>query len=82
MCTGIPGKIVEIIDPIHRIAKVEVSGQPRKVNLALLAPEEGKIGEWVLVHAGLAMHRLEETEAREVLDFLAELDNLFEEEVE
>jgi hydrogenase expression/formation protein HypC len=82
MCTGIPGKIVEIIDPIHRIAKVEVSGQPRKVNLALLAPEEGKIGEWVLVHAGLAMQRLEETEAREVLDFLAELDNLFEEEVE
>ena len=82
MCTGIPGQILEIIDPIHRIATVEVSGQPRKVNLGLLASDEGKVGEWVLVHAGLAMQRLEEAEAREVLDFLAELDHLFEEEVE
>jgi len=80
MCVGIPGQIVEIIDPTHRIAGVDISGQRRKVNLGLLAPDEGEIGEWVLVHAGLAVRWMAEAEAQETLQFLAELDQFFEEE--
>jgi hydrogenase expression/formation protein HypC len=81
MCVGIPGQIVEITDPVNRMARVEVSGQQRTINLGLLAPEEGEVGEWVLVHAGLAVQHLTETEARETLDLLAELTQIYEEEL-
>lgn len=81
MCVGIPGQIVEITDPVNRIARVEVSGQQRTINLGLLAPEEGVVGEWVLVHAGLAVQHLVEAEARETLDLLAELSQIYREEL-
>lgn len=80
MCVGIPGQIVEIVDPVHRIASVDISGQQRKVNLALLPPEEGIVGEWVLVHAGLAVNRMDAADAHSTLEFLRELDRFFEEE--
>ena len=81
MCVGIPGQIIEITDPVNRMARVEVSGQQRTINLALLAPEEGAVGDWVLVHAGLAVQHLTETEARETLDLLAELSQIYEDEL-
>ncbi len=80
MCMGIPGQIVEIIDPVHRLARAEVSGQLRQVNLGLLSPDEGAVGDWVLVHAGLAVSRMEPDEARSALEFLKELDRLYKEE--
>jgi hydrogenase expression/formation protein HypC len=82
MCVGIPGQIIEIVDPVHRIANVDVSGRQRKVNLALLTPEEGDVGDWVLIHAGLAVQRLDEAEAHDTLDFLAALAQLNSEEEE
>jgi hydrogenase expression/formation protein HypC len=80
MCVGIPGQIVEIIDPVHRLARVEISGQVRQVNLGLLAPDECAAGEWVLVHAGLAVSRMAPEEAESTLEFLRALDQFYEEE--
>lgn len=80
MCVGIPGKIIEIVDPVHRLARVEVSGQVRQVNAGLLAPDECAVGEWVLVHAGLIVSRLTADEAESTLEFLKELDRFYEEE--
>ena len=80
MCVGIPGQIVEITDPVHRLALVEMSGRRREVNLGLLSPDEGVVGEWVLVHAGLAVSRMGPEEAQSTLEFLRELDRIYEEE--
>lgn len=79
MCIGIPGQVVEIIDPVHRIASVDVSGRLRKVNLALLSPEEGAVGDWVLVHAGLARNQMDAAEAQSILELLREMDQLYQE---
>jgi hydrogenase expression/formation protein HypC len=79
MCVGIPGQILEIVDPVHGLARVEVSGQSRRVNVGLLSPEERAVGEWVLVHAGLAVRRLDPDEAQSTLDFLKALDQFYEE---
>jgi hydrogenase expression/formation protein HypC len=80
MCVGIPGQIVEMIDPVHHLARVEISGQVRQVNLGLLAPDECAVGEWVLVHAGLAVSRMAPEEAENTLEFLRALDQFYEEE--
>lgn len=80
MCVSIPGQIVEIVDPVHRLAHVEVAGRKRVVNLGLLAPEEGAVGEWVLVQAGLAVERISPDEAQSTLEFLRDLDRFYEEE--
>lgn len=80
MCVGIPGQIIEIVDSANHLATVEVSGQPRQVNLALLDPDQAAVGEWVLVHAGLAVQHLAESEARETLDLLTTLGQFFDED--
>ena len=80
MCVSVPGQIVEIIDPVHRLAKVDISGQEREVNLALLSPEESRVGEWVLVHAGLALRPIDEAKAVDTLAVLAELLQVWSEE--
>ena len=80
MCISLPGQIVEIVDPVHRLARVEIGGRQRVVNLSLLPPEAGVAGDWVLVQAGLAIEPLSPTEAQSALDFLKELDQLYEEE--
>ena len=80
MCVGIPGQIVEIVDSVHHLARVEVSGQLRRVNLGLLAPEECAVGEWVLIHAGLAVSHLESEEAESTLEFLRTLDQFYKDE--
>ena len=80
MCLGIPGRIVEIIDPIAMTAMVEVGGVRRPVNISFISGEdrapESCIGEWVLVHVGFAMSRIDEAEAARTLAVLAELGEL------
>ena len=71
MCLAIPGKIVEIIDAENFIAKVEVGGVRRGVNIGML--DDIKIGDWVLVHVGFAMSKIDEKEAAETLRTLQEL---------
>jgi hydrogenase expression/formation protein HypC len=83
MCLGIPGQIVEIVDPEHHIAKAEVSGVRRNVNVGLLAETEDAVGvgDWVLIHVGFAMSKIDEQEAQSTLEFLAALGEPFEQEM-
>ena len=83
MCLGIPGQIIEITDKDTLIAKVDVSGVKRPVNIACIVsdehPAEKCIGDWVLVHVGFAMSRIDEDEARKTLALLNELGEVQEE---
>ncbi len=71
MCLAIPGKIVEIVDEENQIAKVEVGGVRRNVNTGLL--DEVGVGDYVLIHVGFAMSKVDEREAEETLRMLREL---------
>lgn len=77
MCLGIPGQVVEIVDAQKKLAKVDVSGVKRQVNLACIVneehPVEACVGDWVLVHVGFAMSRIDEDEAKKTLELLHEL---------
>ena len=73
MCLAIPGKIVEIVDAGNRIAKVEVGGVRRNINIGMLAENETHIGDYVLIHVGFAMSKVDEREAEETLRVLKEL---------
>ena len=83
MCLGIPGRIVEIIDAEQQLARVDVSGVRREVNIACIVddahPPEACVGDWVLVHVGFAMSRINETEARKTLALLDQLGEVEEE---
>ena len=65
MCLAIPGQIVELVDPENRLATVDVSGVRRNVNIALLDADDGGVatGDWVLVHVGFAISKVDEEEA-------------------
>lgn len=77
MCLGIPGQIVEITDTDRKLALVNVGGVKRQVNIACIVdeqhPVDSCIGDWVLVHVGFAMNRIDEEEAAETLQLLQEL---------
>ena len=77
MCLGIPGQIVEITDAANKLGMVDVSGVRRQINLACIINEEHPIqscvGDWVLVHVGFAMSRIDEKEARLTMELLVEL---------
>ena len=83
MCLGIPGQVVEWVDRGNQIAKAEVSGVRRAINVGLLAegPDAVDIGDWVLIHVGFAMSKIDEQEAQATLEFLTELGAPFEEEM-
>ncbi|TIU01615.1 MAG: HypC/HybG/HupF family hydrogenase formation chaperone [Mesorhizobium sp.] len=77
MCLGIPGRIVKIDDAGRKLATVDVSGVRRQINIACIVdaehPVESCVGDWVLVHVGFAMSRIDENEAAETLKILTEL---------
>ncbi len=77
MCLAIPGKIVEIVDVENQIAKVEVGGVRRGVHFGMV--EDVKVGDYVLVHVGFAMSKVDEKEAEETLRLLRELGSYQEE---
>ncbi|HGG59662.1 MAG TPA: HypC/HybG/HupF family hydrogenase formation chaperone [Gammaproteobacteria bacterium] len=83
MCLGIPGQIVEIIDAEQLMARVDVAGVRRPVNIACILDQrddpEACVGDWVLVHVGFAMSRIDEAEAERTLAILEELGDLREE---
>ena len=66
MCLGFPGR-VEKIDELT--VDVDIAGTKRNVSKIFIA-EELNIGDWVMVHAGFAMSKMDENEAKETLDFL------------
>ena len=73
MCLAIPGKIVEIVDAENRLVKVDVGGVRRNVNIGLLEKDEATIGDYVLIHVGFAMSKVNEREAEETLQLLKQL---------
>ncbi len=73
MCLAIPGKIVEIVDEENSIAKVEVGGVKRNINTGMLGKEEARVGDYVLIHVGLAMSKVDEQQAEETLRVLKEI---------
>lgn len=83
MCLGIPGQIVSVKDAEHQLAVVDVSGIQRDVNMACVLTDgrtiEDCIGDWVLVHVGFAMSRIDEQEAAETLKILEKLGEVEEE---
>lgn len=73
MCLAIPGKIVEMVDMENRIAKVDVGGVRRNVNVGMLDENEVAIGDYVLIHVGFAMTKIDEHEAKETIRVLNEI---------
>lgn len=79
MCLAIPGKIVEFVDEENQIAKVDVSGVRRNINIGMLERSELQLGDYVLIHVGFAMSKVDEKEAHETLRLLQELGSYEEE---
>ena len=77
MCLGIPGRIVKIDDVTKKLATVDVGGVKRQINIACIVnedhPVKSCVGDWVLVHVGFAMSRINEDEAAQTLKILIEL---------
>jgi hydrogenase expression/formation protein HypC len=72
MCLAIPGRIIEVVDEPNRLAKVDVAGVRRTVNVGLLDGEDGGAGpgDWVLIHVGFAISKVDEDEARATRELL------------
>lgn len=73
MCLAIPGKIVEFSQEQPLLAKVDVAGVKRSINVGLLVDEPLGIGDWVLIHVGFAMSKIGEDQARDQLTMIAAL---------
>ncbi len=84
MCLGIPGRIVEIVNADLQLAKAEVSGVRRTINIGLVNEESAPVvvGDWVLIHVGFAMAIINEAEAEATLKILSEIGAAYEQEME
>lgn len=84
MCLAIPGQVLELVDDPHRLAKVDVAGVQRRVNVGLL-DEDGRVGvapgDWVLIHVGFAMSKVDEAEALATRRALEQLGEAYEQEL-
>ncbi len=80
MCLGIPGQIVEVTDADNFLATVQVAGVRRSINIVCVVddahPAVACVGDWVLVHVGFAMSRIDEAEAAKTLALLNELGEM------
>jgi hydrogenase expression/formation protein HypC len=84
MCLAIPGQIVEVVDDERRLAKVDVAGVRRCVNIGLLDADGVGVGagDWVLIHVGFAISQVDEDEARATRDLLERMGEDYERELE
>jgi len=83
MCLAIPGKLVEVVDPARQLAKVEVAGVRRNVNIGLLSGDEKpEVGDYVLIHVGFALSKIDEQEAMETLRMLEGLGQAYTDEID
>lgn len=80
MCLAIPGRLVEIVDDANSLAKVDVAGVLRNVNVGLL--DGAEVGDWVLIHVGFALSKVDEDEAHATLRLLREMGEAYEQELE
>lgn len=86
MCLAIPGQVVKLVDETNRIATVDVAGVHRNVNIGLLDDDDGGggvgPGDWVLIHVGFALSKVDEAEARATLKLLESMGEDYEQELE
>ena len=84
MCLAIPGQIVEVVDPVNHLARVDVAGVQRTVNIGLLDDDGAgaEPGDWVLIHVGFALSKVDEEEAAATLSLLEGMGTDFEVELE
>ena len=81
MCLGIPGEVVELHPEHSDLAKVNVSGVKRLINIGLLSDDPPKPGEWVLIHVGFALSKIDEAEAAAAMEFLESIGQAYEDEI-
>jgi hydrogenase expression/formation protein HypC len=87
MCLAIPGRIIEMVDEANQLARVDVAGVRRTVNVGLLDAEaqaggDARVGDWVLIHVGFAISRVDEEEAAATLALLEGMGADYELELE
>jgi hydrogenase expression/formation protein HypC len=82
MCLGIPGQLVEFVDENDQLARADVSGVTRIINIGLLEDEGLKPGDWVLIHVGFAMSKIDEEEANLALASLKLMGQAYGDELE
>ena len=81
MCLGIPGQIVEFTHESRHLAKAEVSGVRRIINVGLVVDDGLEVGDWVLIHVGFALSRIDEAEAERTTQYLRALGTMYDEEI-
>jgi hydrogenase expression/formation protein HypC len=82
MCLGIPGEVVELLDSNRHLAKVDVAGVRRNINIGLLEDEHVAPGDWVLIHVGFAMAKIDEAEAARALEGLQLMGQAYADEIQ
>jgi hydrogenase expression/formation protein HypC len=84
VCLAIPGQIIEVVDEPNRLAKVDVAGVRRNVNIGLLDSdgEAAEAGDWVLIHVGFAISKVDEQEAAATMKLLEGMGADYEQELE
>jgi hydrogenase expression/formation protein HypC len=82
MCLGIPGQLVDFVDAHEHLARVDVAGVTRIINVGLLEDETLERGDWVLIHVGFAMSKIDEEEASLALASLQLMGRAYDEELE
>ena len=82
MCLGIPGQVVDFLPDSDQLARVDVTGVTRNINVGLVRDEGVEIGDWVLIHVGFALSVIDEEEAARTLDALKTMGEQFDAEVE
>jgi hydrogenase expression/formation protein HypC len=83
MCLAIPGQVLEVVDDDNRLAQVDVAGVKRRVNVGLLDGDAGVgPGDWVLIHVGFAISKVDEDEALGTLRLLEAMGSEYEQELE
>jgi hydrogenase expression/formation protein HypC len=81
MCLGIPGEIVELLPDREDLATVSVEGVKRVVNVGLLEGEELEPGDWILIHVGFALSKIDEREAKASLEWLTGVGDAYTDEL-
>jgi hydrogenase expression/formation protein HypC len=85
VCLAIPGRVVEVLDDANRLALIDVAGVRRSVNVGLLDGDGGdtgvQAGEWVLIHVGFALSKIDEREALATLELLQQMGADYEQEL-
>jgi hydrogenase expression/formation protein HypC len=82
MCLGIPGEIVEFLDDNEHLARVNVNGVGRIINIGLMEDEGLVKGDWVLIHVGFAMSKIDEKEAQMALEGLQLMGQAYADEMD